>query len=295
MRVGVVDVGANTARLLVAQVGARGLIKVHEARTPIALGAEIEERGKVAKRKRAEVAVAVREAVAQARGHGAQQVEVVVTSPGRQCENPRAFEAALASAAGAPVRLLGAEEEARLAFVGAVAVTAAPDGVSLAVCDVGGGSAQLAVGPAAHGPVWLASIDLGSLRLTRRHLESDPPARRELRAARATVRDALAGLGPPPARAALATGGTARALRKVVGATLGPDELDRALSILARCEAREIAARFSVPEWRARLLPAGALILTELQRSIGRPLVVARGGVREGAAVEIRDRAAAAA
>ena len=296
MRVGVVDVGANTARLLVAQVDDRGRVqKVHEERTPIALGAEIEERGKISKRKRAQVAAAVAGAVAKAHAVGAQHVEVLVTSPGRQCGNASAFEDALVQAVGARVRTLSANEEGRLAFLGAVATTRRAEDVELAVCDVGGGSTQFAVGSVVRGPAWTASIDLGSLRLARRHFRKVPPHKSDLHAGRATVRDALAQLTTPPTSVALATGGTARALRKLVGATLGATELEEALSTLTSWGSLDISTRFSVPEWRAKLLLPGAVILSEVQCFIGQPLVVARGGVREGAAIELHARIAAAA
>jgi exopolyphosphatase/pppGpp-phosphohydrolase len=126
-------------------------------------------------------------------------------------------------------------------------------------------------------------------------MRTDPPRPSELRASRDSISRAVAELMPPPAQHALATGGTARALRKLVGATLGPTELDEALATLSRCRAREISARFAVPEWRAILLPAGTLMLSEIQRLLGKPLTVSRGGVREGAALELLTRAAAAA
>ena len=296
MRVGVIDVGANTARLLVARVDGRGLVeRVYEERAEIGLGAEIEARGKISKRKRTEVAAAVAHAVANARAAGAQQVEVIVTSPGRQCDNAAALEGALARAVGSPVRMLSAHEEARLAFLGAAATAADVDRVGLAVCDVGGGSTQIAVGSIVGVPAWTASIDLGSLRLARRCLRDDPPSGPDLRASRIAVRTALAPLTVPPPREALATGGTARALKKLVGATLGPEQLEEALSLLSARPSREISTRIPVPEWRTKLMPAGAVILSEVQRLLGQPLVVARGGVREGAAIELRQRTAAAA
>jgi exopolyphosphatase/guanosine-5'-triphosphate,3'-diphosphate pyrophosphatase len=295
MRVGVIDVGANTARLLVARVDGRGLVeRVYEERAEIGLGAEIEARGKISKRKRTEVAATVAHAVASARAAGAQQVEVIVTSPGRQCDNAAALEGALARAVGSSVRMLSAHEEARLAFLGAAATTAG-DRVGLAVCDVGGGSTQIALGSIVGVPAWTASIDLGSLRLARRCLRDDPPSGPDLRASRIAVRTALAPLTVPPTSEALATGGTARALRKLVGATLGREQLEEALSLLSARPSREISTRIPVPEWRTKLLPAGAVILSEVQRLLGQPLVVARGGVREGAAIELRQRTAAAA
>lgn len=295
MRVAVIDVGANTARLLVAEAGIDRLERVCEERTLIGLGVEIEKQGAISKRKLAEVAQAVEALAALAHAQDAQELQVLVTSPGRQGRNGHELQPAIAQLVGVRVRLLSAEEEARLAFTGAVAVARfATEFDSVAVCDVGGGSAQIAVGSPELGPLWTRSVELGSLRLTRRHLRSDPPARRELRAARATVRQAFAELNPPRHEVALATGGTARALRKLVGTTLGPAELEQALAIVTERKATDIAAEFDVPSWRALLLPAGVLILGRVQRLLSRPLTIARGGLREGAVLELLEHIPAA-
>jgi exopolyphosphatase/pppGpp-phosphohydrolase len=96
--------------------------------------------------------------------------------------------------------------------------------------------------------------------------------------------------------AALATGGTARALRKIVGPELGPEELAEALDVVSQTKPRRVARTFRVPAWRAAVLPAGALIMSEIQAQLGVPLTVASGGLREGAALRLlRAEAAVAA
>ena len=294
MNVAVVDVGSNTVRLLVSRLDRRGLQRVYEERTQTALGAEIERGGALSAVKLAEVAAAVTQAVAAAKLAGAEEIEVLVTSPGRQCENSAAFVRALASASTAFVRVLSAQEEARLAYHGALACTRVRE-ESVAVCDVGGGSAQIAVGAQGQEPSWVRSIDIGSLRLTSRHLGEDPPSAHALEGARAATAGELAGFVPPLPQAALATGGTARALRKLVGPELGPAELAEALELVTGSVSKELAAEYRIARWRARLLPAGALILAEIQSRLGVPLRVARGGLREGAALQLFERDAAAA
>jgi exopolyphosphatase/guanosine-5'-triphosphate,3'-diphosphate pyrophosphatase len=114
------------------------------------------------------VTACVAEYVKQARGHGARGVEVLVTSPGRQATNGDELVTRLERATHVPVRLLSAVDEARLGFAGGVAATRIPPGRSVAVVDVGGGSAQIAVGTRRDGPTWMRSIDIGSIRLTSR-------------------------------------------------------------------------------------------------------------------------------
>jgi exopolyphosphatase/guanosine-5'-triphosphate,3'-diphosphate pyrophosphatase len=294
MRVGIVDVGANTARLLVADVVDGRPVAVRETRAPIGLGDEIERRGAISPSKLDKVATAVDEAVGAAVTAGAEQVTVLVTSPGRQSVNGDELARTIASRAGVRVRLLTAAEEGWLAYAGALA-TLPTEEASVAVCDVGGGSAQIVVGPSHASPRWIRSIDVGSLRLTRRFVESDPPRRRELAAARAAVDELLGAIEPPPVASARATGGTARATQKLVGTTLGAPELEEALTVVSRRKVKEIERTYGVPRWRARLLPAGLTILSALHDALGVELEVSRGGLREGAALELAEHLRAAA
>ena len=170
---------------------------------------------------------------------GAALIDVVVASPGRQARNADQLVRLISRASGAQVRVLTQEEEARLAFEGALEDVDG-DG-AVAVCDVGGGSAQIAVGTVGGGPAWLRSIDLGSLRLSARVGHGDPPTKSEQAALRAEARAAVSALTPPMPGRAVAVGGSARALRKLVGKSLGPDELDEAMRLLRRVPAEELS------------------------------------------------------
>lgn len=292
MRAAVIDVGANTLRLVVADRKGRGLRIVHEERERLALGEAIERTGSIPAVKLAELgAVALRQ-VHAARALGSDAIEILVTSPGRQARNGSALRRALETA-GAAVRLLSGEEEALLAYVGAVeAAGRLPE--SVAVCDVGGGSTQVVVGTPARGPAWFRSFDVGSLRLTSRMLVDDPPGRQALSEARLEVERRLEGLHPPLPHAALAAGGSARALRKLCGARLGPEELAEAFELLGETPAAQVAERFGLTRARAHTLAAGALILFEIQRRLGVELEVARAGLREGALRSLLARTAVA-
>jgi exopolyphosphatase/guanosine-5'-triphosphate,3'-diphosphate pyrophosphatase len=295
VRVGVVDVGANTLRLLVAARDERGRIEpIREERHQLGLGEDLERSEGVIGEEKLEVAAAVaRTHVHRARKLGAGQIVVLVTSPGRQALNATDLVSALRAATECEVRVLDANEEGSLAWFGAVA--AADDlPESVAVCDVGGGSAQLVVGTTTEGPIWSRSVDIGSLRLTRRFFRNDPASMRELAEAAVEVRKSFADVVPPLPLAAFATGGTARALLRVVGSELGEAELAIALRKVSKRSSREIAKEFGVDRARARTVTAGALLLSEAQRRLTVPLHTARGGLREGAALRLLDEAAAA-
>ncbi|HEX9416349.1 MAG TPA: hypothetical protein VF895_06555 [Gaiellaceae bacterium] len=292
MRVGVVDVGSNTVRLLVAAESAGRLTALHESRTFLGLGEEIESYGWISDGKLRETAGCVRELATAARELGTHHVEVVVTAPGRQSANSDEFVSAVMQAAQAPVRILGPEEEGRLAFFGVLAgLEQVPD--SVAVCDLGGGSTELVVGTR-RGPAWERSLDLGCVRLTHRLGLDDPPGKAALPAARAEARRAIDGLTPPLPKAAFVTGGTARALRRIAGRRLGKKQLEGAERILCKRSSEEIAQRYGIDPRRARTLLAGCLILGEVQERVAVPLEVAKTGLREGVALELLYELAAA-
>ena len=280
MRVGVVDVGSNTVRLVVARRNVC-LEPVHEARAYLRLGDEIDRHGWISEAKLRETVQCVRRYAREAVEHGAHHVEVVITAPGRLAQNADELVDAIAQGAAAHVRVLAAEEEGLLAFAGALAcVRRVPE--SVAVCDSGGGSTELVVGtPGA--PQWVRSLDLGSLTV-RRLLSDDPPGLDAVAAARAAVRASLDGVVPPLPRAAYATGGTARALCRVIGRTLDAEKLDETISRLARRRAKEIARKHDLDPNRAWSLIGGAIVLAEVQNRLGVPFEVARTGLREGVA-----------
>jgi exopolyphosphatase/guanosine-5'-triphosphate,3'-diphosphate pyrophosphatase len=293
VRVAIIDVGANTLRLLVAVPDGRQVLPVHQEKEQLGLGEEVERYGYISASKCAQAVDVARAQTRRAQRLGCERIEILVTSPGRQSANSDEFADALARGTGVPVRILSSEEEGMLAWDGALAaLDAAP--ASAAVCDIGGGSAQLVVGARETGPAWVRSVDLGSLRLTTRLLaDSDPPSAKAVKAARAAAAEAFEQVVPPVAQIGLAAGGTARALRRVVG-RLDEDGLAEAVGELSKLKRAKITKRYGVPPPRAATLLGGAILFTEAQRRLGLPLELAGGGVREGSALALFRASAAA-
>jgi exopolyphosphatase / guanosine-5'-triphosphate,3'-diphosphate pyrophosphatase len=292
VRVAVVDVGANTLRLLVAVPDGRSVASVHQEKEQLGLGEEVERYGYISDLKCAEAVDVARAQTRRARQLGCERIEILVTSPGRQSANSDEFADALARGTGVPVRILGSEEEGALAWDGAVAALDEPP-ESVAVCDVGGGSAQVVVGATATGPAWVRSVDLGSLRLTTRLLSDDPPSADAVAEARAAAAEAFAAVVPPVAQLGLAAGGTARALRRVAE-RLDAEGLEEAIEVLAGTKRSKISKRWDIPPPRAATLLAGTMLFAEAQRRLGIPLELASGGVREGSVLALFRESAAA-
>lgn len=285
MRVGVLDVGSNTIRLLVADVAAGAVVPVETGKVRLALGEEIERHGLVSATSIRAAAKAVRKLCAVARQSGADDVDVFLTAPGRQAANADELFVALRAAAKHPVRVLSTDEEGRLSYRGAVATARVELPASIAVCDVGGASTEIAAGAPGADAAWVASVEIGSVRLTARTASAA--------AARAAAAAELSSVVPPHVEAALAVGGSARAARRLVGSRLGPAELEEALHLGETLGVRELVRRFGVDRARAEILPAGVAILAEVQALLGVPLHVCDGGIREGAALASTARLAA--
>jgi exopolyphosphatase / guanosine-5'-triphosphate,3'-diphosphate pyrophosphatase len=282
MRIGVIDVGSNTTRLLVASSAADGLVPLESEKVRLALGEEIERHGVVSDVHVASAAKAVAEMARIARRERVDLLDVFLTAPGRQAGNSAELVAALTRAAGVQARVLTKEEEGTLAYRGAVLTASIALPERIAVCDIGGASTEIAVGSPGGDPDWIESVDLGSVRLTARAGDM-----------RSEAEDAFAHLDPPTVEAALVVGGSARAARRLVGAELGETELVEALQIVETTSPRQVADRFGVDRARAEILPAGLILLAEVQRKLGVSLHVCSGGIREGAVLASLDALAA--
>ena len=288
---GCLDIGSNTTRLLVARVEDGRLRELMTQRSYTRLGKALRSR-QIPAEKIAEETEIVATQVRHARELGVERIAIVATAAIRRAENRDELIRSIEEATGIAPRVLTDEEEARLAFVGASRTLSAPLGGALAVVDVGGGSAEIAVGTLEAGVSWSASFAIGSGFLADAYLHSDPPSVRELHAVREHAIGCFEGLRTPPVERAVASGGSATALRRLAGAELSHEALERAIRVLATAPAAEVAERFELDVERVRLLPAGVLILEAIADSLGQPLKIGNGGLREGCVLELASEGA---
>jgi exopolyphosphatase / guanosine-5'-triphosphate,3'-diphosphate pyrophosphatase len=282
-----IDIGSNTTRLLVADAADGSLRELVTQRAFTRIGRSLRDGGSIPAAKIAETAEVVRTQAAIAAEVGAEHVIAVATAAIRNASNRDELVSAVLGAGGMELTVLTGEEEARLAFVGATRTLVTPLEGTVAVIDVGGGSSEIAVGDPDGRMEWSESFRIGSGFLADSYLRSDPPSIDELEKVRRHVAGTFEGLEPPPATSAVAVGGTATSLRRLVGAELSHETLERGVRVLSTTPIAEIAHRFELDAERVRLLPAGILVLAAISDLMGLPLRIARGGLREGALLEL--------
>ncbi|MDQ3588470.1 MAG: hypothetical protein M3375_09010 [Actinomycetota bacterium] len=284
---GCIDIGSNTTRLLVATGESLHPLVAQRAFTRIlsSLGGD----GRIPEEKIAETASVARAQARTAREMGAGTVVAVATAAVRDAVNCDELVEAVEDAADVELRVLEGAEEARLSFLGATRALPEPAQGTIAVVDVGGGSTEIAVGTPDGTVEWSRSVRVGSGLLADAHFRSDPPAAAEVDAARDHVSELFADLAPPGAATAVAVGGTATSLHRLVGGKLDERTLAEGVAVLSRSPIAEVARRFELDPERVRLLPAGIIVLGAASGCLGLPLGIAQGGLREGVILELMD------
>jgi exopolyphosphatase/guanosine-5'-triphosphate,3'-diphosphate pyrophosphatase len=281
-----IDIGSNTTRLLVAADDGSRLHELYSERAFTRLGAAYGPGREIGPVKVAEVASVVARQVRVAHELGCLALRVVATAAVRQAANGPELAAAIDDACGVALEILESEEEARLAFAGAVGMLAVWPPGPLAVVDVGGGSTELIVGTAAGGVTWSVSLPVGSSVATEADLPTDPPSAAELARLRRKLARVFAEVQAPLPATAYAVGGSATSLQRLVGSVLQRSELARVLEALVSRPAVEVASRLGLHPERARLLPAAILVLDAASHTLQAPLQLAGGGLREGVVLE---------
>jgi exopolyphosphatase/guanosine-5'-triphosphate,3'-diphosphate pyrophosphatase len=281
-----IDIGSNTTRVLVADAAGGNLREVMQQRAFTRIGRGLRADGRISDTLMEEVTAVIAAQHAAARALGAHPIRVVATAAIRSCANRDDF-CERVRATGVDVDVLDGQEEARLAFVGATRTMPHPPAGTIGVVDVGGGSSEIAVGTLARGVTWSHSFRIGSGALVESYLRGDPPSAEELHRIREHAHGVLEGLDVPRPERAVAVGGSATSLRRLVGSLLDDESVQRGLRVLSLAPAEQVAERFGLVAERVRLLPAGLLVLEAASHLLGVPLQIGRGGLREGVCLEL--------
>nr|WP_246803388.1 exopolyphosphatase [Cellulomonas hominis] len=261
----------------------------------VRLGQGVDRTGRIAPEALARTLDATRRYAQVCADLGVEAVRFVATSASRDAENRDEFVAGVREALGVEPEVIGGVEEAALSFRGATGVLGSRHPGPYLVVDLGGGSTEVVLGERT--PEAAYSMDVGCVRITERHLQSDPPTAAEVAAAEADVRAALdvAAQHVPFGRTATLVGlagsvttVTAHALglpayepAAIDGSVLGVDAVVAACDdLLARDRASRAALGFMHPG-RVDVIGAGALVWREVVQRVRAEVQAAGGALTE--------------
>lgn len=301
MRRAAVDIGTNSVLLLIADVTPTGITRVHERAEITRLGAGVDATRALSPEAIARTLTALRDYADDLLAHHVTALRVVATSAVRDARNRDEFLVPAQEALGVAVETLSGEDEARATFRGALLGLPLERDAPVITFDIGGGSTEVIVGRVgAREPSSARSVDIGAVRLTERHVRSDPPADGELFALRASADHALATLGTaPPLHALVGIAGTVTTLAalhgavspydpsRIHGASLSRHAID---ALVAEMATLPLAVRRGLPGLdprRADVIVAGAIVVQAVMDWAGvASITVSDGGVRVGLLVD---------
>lgn len=299
IRFGVLDLGSTSFHLLVADASADGDVRrVLRERVMLRLGATVAaDGGHVPDDVCARAVETARLLGESARNAHTDLLIPVATAALRDAVNGADVAAQIGAAVGVPTRILSGAEEARFTFSAFRRKLKIGKNAALGL-DLGGGSLEVITGDE-RDVRFETTLPLGAARLHAEFVRSDPMTRDERRAIRARVRERLAQhreaiLRDAP-RSAIATGGSMRALARLLAAAAGHDlteihgtlipavELDELTRRMVRSTQIERLALPGMRRQRADLVPTGALVLNTVVEELELPgLTVSDVGLREG-------------
>lgn len=281
MIVAAVDIGTNTVRCLLADESG----ELDRSEHITGLGRGVDASGRLSDDAIARTVVALG-SVAE-RTSEATQVRVVATSASRDAANRHSFFDEVEGVLGRRPELLSGPEEAALSFAGA---TADAPGMLSTVVDLGGGSTEVIRGR--RSPDFVRSFDIGSVRITDRHLSVRPVSDHDLSAARDTVRSVVTDL-PHPAGEAVGVGGTFQTLGSMLagsndGVTVALAELEALVQRLAQLTISETADVGGVTPGRETVILGGSLVAATVLSMLGSDTVrISRHDLLDGMVAQL--------
>lgn len=301
-RVAAIDCGTNSIRLLISDLATDGSAApkrdlAREMRI-VRLGSGVDRTGRLDDEALARTFEACDEYARLVRSHDVEAVRFCATSATRDAANARVFGDGVRDRFGVSPDVLTGDEEADLSYAGATREL--PDiATPLLVADLGGGSTELIVGTGEH-PEAAESLDVGSVRLTERHLRADPPTPEQLCSCEcdvdaaldacdldlARVRALVGVAGTNTTLAAHALGLSAYDPSRLHHARIGFERLaDSCAAIIAATVAERRVMPFMHPG-RADVIGGGAVIVQRLLSRLDKPeaMVVSEHDILDGIA-----------
>lgn len=296
--VAALDAGTNTFRIFIASMDDAGCLKEHVKQLRfVGLGQGVDETRRFDQGAIERGLDALREFAPMIREYGCTKARFVATSASRDAENRDDFFVPAERILGFAPELISGEEEAQLSFNGVLSsVKECVDPVL--VVDSGGGSTELVLGDASGKIFEKISLNIGSRRIRERFLHSDRPTKEQLDAANEEISRQLDDLswltdvntficvaGTVTSMAALDLGLQSYDRSRVHRSSHEVDNLLRISKELNEMTSDQIAALGPVAPQRAKVLGAGSLIVAQLARKVGKPLIASESDLLDGLAL----------
>ncbi|MCW2833130.1 MAG: Ppx/GppA family phosphatase [Nocardioides sp.] len=305
--VAAIDCGTNTIKLLIGTHTDTGLEVAVRESAMVRLGQGVDATGRIHEEALVRAFAAIDTYAEQIGQHHVDRIRFCATSATRDASNAAEFRAGVLFRLGVQPEVLSGEEEAAVAFAGAMSNISDDARRPVLVIDIGGGSTEVVLGddtaPGHDTLLASESMDIGSVRLHERHVRHDPATREEIGAVVRDVDDQLDACGVDLAAAATAVGiaGTMTTIAAGVLdlATYDPEAIDRSVhrvddvhAYVERLVSLTVAERLALGYMhpgRADVIDAGALIASRvLRRTNVESLLVSEADILEGIAWSMR-------
>jgi len=292
-RFATLDVGTNTVLLLVAEAVGPSFRPIAERMEITRLGRGVDRTGRLDPKAIDDTVAAIARFAAEARALGAQEIACVATSASRDAANGAEFRERVQREAGVTAEIIAGDLEAQLSYEAATRDlgTQAP----MVVLDIGGGSTEFVFGEAGR-VTFKRSFDVGSVRMTERHVHGDPATPLERQAVARALDEAFAALpSPPPGFTLVGIAGTVTTVCAVARgvdpyyperihlARLSDDEVRHECDRFFRLTLAERKQLAGMEPKRADVIAAGTLVLERAMARLGAAeVVVSDRGIRWG-------------
>jgi exopolyphosphatase/guanosine-5'-triphosphate,3'-diphosphate pyrophosphatase len=293
VRTAVIDLGTNTLLLLVVDEHARRLVDLCRFGR---LGKGLDATGRLDAGSIAASLDICREYRTVLDEHGVAVPRIIGTQALREATNAADFTGPAQLILGAPIEIISGPREAELAFLSVARTFAALAGSPYVVVDVGGGSTEIITTDGAT-VTSAVSVPIGAVRLSERHLRTDPPTATELSALHADIDAHLAPLALPHGVPVVGTAGTATTFASVAlqlaaydadavtGFRLSPTDVTEVADRITRATVAERRAMPGMEPARADVIAGGVAIYARLMERTRSPvLITCDRGIRWGLA-----------
>ena len=281
-RVAAIDCGTNSIRLLIADITGGNFKEVLRTMEIVRLGQGVDQNKSFHPDAITRTLSAVEKFAQLIASKGVEKIRFCATSATRDASNRELFTNGVKKILGVEVEVIPGEQEAALSFIGATKELSQSDGPFLVV-DIGGGSTEFVFG--SEKVEFAKSVNIGCVRMSERHLNSQPPTMAQIAEAIIDIDLAItqaAKVVPiSQAKSLVAVAGTATT---VAAAALKLEEYDRYLIHLSRISApavHQVAAMFQslnkdqitalgyMHPGRVDVITAGALVLSRIMAATG--------------------------